>query len=128
MLAKSQKSFNCGDQLLTGKKYFDQGIHCFYYSTLQLMKYKLANLSQGAISYDEQLEKSQNSSSHQYILEKILDQISNREIKNNFRDVFQKLKKFRITADYQLEPMTIDDCLECKNLNERAVGYLRNIH
>lgn len=127
MLAKSTKTYDCGDKLLTGNSYFDQSIHCFYYSIIQLMKYKLAHLSRGAISYDEQAERSKNSSSHQFLLEQILIHIANREKANYFRDVFKALKKFRTEADYGEKLMSKEDCLECKELNERAKNYLRYV-
>lgn len=128
MLAKSQSSFNLGDQLLTKKKYFDHSIHCFYYSTLQLMKHKLANLAKEPISYKEQLQKSQNSSSHQYLLETIILKFSSGKTANKFQDAFKALKKFRLLADYGEKPMKIDDCVESKELNIKANSYLRDIH
>lgn len=128
MDVKARNSYDCGNQLLNNKIYLDQSVHCFYYSLIQLMKYKLANLQKDPINYKKQDEGSNGDSSHNWLMNKIYLQFSNRNLGNDFQDVFIKLKKLRKVADYGTEQITLDECLDCKDLRNKAVSYLGAIH
>lgn len=127
MNQKSMISFNCGVALLNNKTYYSQSVHCFYFSLIQLMKFKLASLKTNAISYSEQSEKSKNESSHRWLSEQIYLNFANKKNGNNFLDVFNRLKSYRVVSDYGERHLTQEECADCRTLRETAAGYLRDI-
>ena len=124
MDVKARNSYDCGNQLLNNKTYLDQSVHCFYYSLIQLMKYKLANLHSNSISYEKQDEDSNGDSSHNWLINQIYLKFDSRKLGNNFQDVCINLKRLRKKADYGSEQITLDECLNSKDLRDKAVSYL----
>lgn len=89
-------------QFLIEKNLYAPSIHCSYYSCLQLLKVVVKEFI--GINYDDQESEilSGNSSSHRYVIDKVLDEI---KIKNRFeyldmRRNITDLKLFRERSDY----------------------------
>ena len=125
---KARNSFDCGVSLLNSKQYYDQSVHCFYFSIIQLMKYKLANLKNNAVDYADQDNRSTGGSSHDWLMTQMFYSFSNRKDGNHFQDVFLQMKRLRKLADYGCEHISLDQCLDCRELREKAENYLRAVH
>ncbi len=103
-------------------------VHCSYYAVFQYMKYIVAHLKIGAISYDDQDEICYGEDSHEIILSKIRDSLANINPKKQ-RDLLESvrcLKRQRVSADYSQEPFSLVDCLEIKQNAESLISKLKS--
>lgn len=103
-------------------------VHCSYYAVFQYMKYVLAHLKHGAISYDDQEDICSGDNSHEVILDKIRDSLGSINPKKQ-RDLLEGvrcLKRQRVSADYTLEPFSLVDCLEIKQNAEGLISKLKS--
>ena len=125
---KSAQSFEAGKALISQHLY-TESVHCFYYSVLQMMKYRLANCKKGSRSYEEQSEipKRDKKSSHEWLFYEVNPKFNGKN-KVNFKEDFTVLKESRVAADYSKRSFTVDESLECQQTAERLLGKLRNIH
>lgn len=103
-------------------------VHCSYYAVFQYMKYILAHLKRGAISYDVQDDICSGDNSHEVILDKIRDSLTgvNPKKQRDLLEGIRCLKKQRVSADYTIEPFTLEDCLEIKQNAEGLISKLKS--
>lgn len=129
MRNKSDASYNLGISLINSQDNYKntQSIHCLYYSVLQMMIYKLANLRYGAVPYSQQEEQSKNSSSHEWLLTKIRNEFKTGQEKAKFSENFRKLKSDRKDADYGERLFTLEDATDCRAKTELLLDSLRRI-
>ncbi len=125
---KSQNSYDAGVKLMSWC-FYTSSVHCFYYSVLQLMKYKLANLSRGALSYQQQEEKVKlySASTHEWLFLEIRNRFGRGINKDNFVNDFQFLKKARLQADYGKRSFNQDQSADCRSVADRLIANLNNI-
>lgn len=124
---KSDRSMRAG-QALISQGYFTQSVHCFYYSVLQMMKYKLAHCSVDRKTYEEQesLIIRNNKSTHDWLFAEIPPRL-NRKSKVVFVEDFRSLKSSRKEADYSDHDFTLEESLDCRHTAERLLSRLRDI-
>lgn len=126
---KSTRSFNAGLSLIANK-FYSQSIHCFYYSVLQMMKFKLATCSINPIDYEGQTDKAKlnNKSTHDWLFHEILYRIPLKgKMKENFIEDFKILKNDRVVADYRKRSFTQDESAGCRLIADRLLANLRNL-
>ena len=104
-------------------------IHCSYYAVFQFMKYLLANLKRGDISYDKQKEICGGADSHDTILSKIRGELPGKNFRKERQLVedIRLLKNVRVSADYTLEPFSVLDCIEIKQEAEAIIKKLQSL-
>ncbi len=124
---KSTISHNAGT-LLFNSEYYTQAVHCFYYSVIQLMKYKLAHCSIGSLDYAQQdlrIEVNK-TSTHDWLLKEILAKLS-RQSKDTFDNTFRILKSDRIKADYYTDAFSKEMSDKCFTNADRLISILKTI-
>lgn len=125
---KSALSLDAGNKLVADKLY-TQSVHCFYYSVLQMMMYRLTQCKDNAISYEKQKEKIRlfNSSSHDWLFSTIRDKLKKKS-RVVFIEDFKDLRNDRVGADYNLRAFSMDESVECRLKAERLLGKLRELN
>lgn len=121
---KSTQTFDAG-QTLVSDGFYTQSIHCFYYSVLQMMKYKLAKCA--FIPYDKQDEKKSlyNKSTHDWLLSEIAPRLKGRN-RVVFSEDFRLLRKFRVDADYYQRVFNQEESADCSLMAQRLLAKLRD--
>jgi hypothetical protein len=107
--------------LLLSADCFDSSVVAFYYAVLQRMMYALNNAEKRPLQYDKQNPLDENI--HFKILTEIKNRLPGKE-EECFDEQFMKLFGYRKKADYSLEPISQDDCLDCRGLYEWLIGKL----
>lgn len=125
MKKKSRLSLRAA-RILTKKGMGTQSIHCMYYSVFQLMKHKLATSINNPISYEEQNTASMRYGSHNSLLDKVTDRISDEQIKTEVRNTFCYLKRIRVLADYNTNILTSNECRDLLKMTEKLRCQLFN--
>lgn len=125
---KSNRTYKAAQKLLDAGL-FTQSIHCWYYTVLQMAKFKLAHCGQKPLSYEQQMQNNSLSrgSSHDWLLFEICNRLSNKRVKNTFEEDFSFLKEDRVSADYRLKDFTQEEAACCKEISERMLANLRYI-
>lgn len=107
-------------------KYYAPSVHCSYYAVFQYMKYMLAHATNSPLTYERQKEnaRAQKGDSHEYILDEIRQRINKRKDATDFTHDVRELKSRRVSADYEMNEITLDESIECK---ERAEGLISKL-
>lgn len=128
MNAKSAHSLEAAKNLIANK-FFTESIHLYYYSVLQMIKYKLAHLQHGSLSYEVQADKISlnKKSTHDWLFDEIKTRITNPRIKTTFHQDFVFLKKERVDADYTARMFSDFDALTCQETAERLLFKIKDI-
>lgn len=126
MKDKAQGNIRVARTLLNEKDscYCNASIHCSYYAVLQYMKYMLAHTNESPITYDEQ-DSSCGNDSHNFILQKVQNRITNPRNARNFAQKVRDLKNIRITADYHIEMVDQESGLDCLQKAETCISNLK---
>ncbi len=117
-------------QQLINSGFYTESIHCWYYSVLQMMKYKLAHCSNNSLSYADQESKNKQSIgySHDWLKFEICNRIPNKRTKNIFEEDFSVLKEERVSADYKQKIFSQLDATSYREISERMLASLRYIN
>lgn len=124
MKNKSQQSLEAAQKLINLREPlgYTSSIHCSYYAVLQYMKYMLAHTQNAPLSYVQQ--DNSNQSSHEYILNEIINRFDSYNESRNFAHLFRFLKRSRIDADYTTKDFTQHESLLCR---ENAVNAIKKL-
>ena len=114
---------------LVANKFFTESVHLYYYSVLQMIKFKLAHLLKNALSYEKQAEKIDlnNASTHDWLFSEIKMQLANPKERTTFHQDFVFLKKERVDADYNERTFDVEEALECQEIAERLLNKIKKI-
>lgn len=129
MLVKSNMSMNAAKLLAESRDsdLWNSSIHCSYYSLLQMMIHLLIDVKQPPLKIED-LTKYPDS--HVYIRDTLGMEIGNGGERESFFDGFDWLKRMRVKADYKVEQIPQDKCLEVRTkadtLRKRAESYFTN--
>ena len=124
MKQKANKSLEAAQSLINTRETYgyNSSVHCSYYTVLQYMKYILAKTDRRPLAYNEQNSSSQ--SSHDFVIEEIVNRIKKSTDGRDFAQQVRRLKKQRVDADYTDRNFTEDESLGCK---ENAVGAISKL-
>lgn len=100
---------------------YDSSAVAFYYAVFQRMMYALDHAEKRPLHYDSQ--NPLNEDIHFKILTEIKNRLPGKE-EEGFEGQFMKLLGYRKKADYSLEPISQDDCLDCRELYDWLIGRL----
>lgn len=107
--------------------YWNSSVHCSYYSLLQMMVHLLIDVRKPPLDI-EALTK--NTDSHINIRDSLGMEIGSRSERERFFDGFDWLKRMRVMADYKVEQIPQDKCLEVRmkayELRKKAESYFTN--
>ncbi len=108
-------------------KYYAPSVHCSYYAVFQYMKYMLAHATNNPLTYERQKENAyaNKSDSHVYILGEIEHRIDKRKDAIEFAIDVRDLKRRRVSADYEINKITLDESLECIKCAEGLIARLK---
>lgn len=115
---KSGESFKATNKLITEGLY-NTSVHCSYYSCVQLMYHtleKYLNMDQTEIKK----ESNESQSSHVWLINKVtqlLKQLTSKKDARNFSDSVHKLRKCRVSADYDKEFVVERDAVDLRQLS-----------
>ena len=128
MDVKSARSFEAGNKLVANKLY-TTSIHCFYYSVLQMMMFKLTKCKDNAMTYEEQKEKIRlfNSSTHDWLFSEIRNKLKKKS-RVVFIEDFKDLRNDRVGADYNLRAFSMIESVGCRQKAENLLAKLREIN
>lgn len=128
MNVKSESSFEAAKNLVI-HKFFTESVHLYYYSVLQMIKFKLANLLKNALSYEKQTEKIDlnNASTHDWLFAEIKMRVANPKDRTTFHQDFVFLKKERVDADYNERTFNVEEALVCQEVAERLLNKIKRI-
>ena len=113
---------SASSQLLINNRHYTASVHCSYYAVFQYMKYMLAHTNNRPVSYSDQIQEG--ADSHENILRLIRDRINDPRKARAFGQEVRDLKKYRVSADYELTEFTDLDGLVCK---EKADGLIAKL-
>lgn len=124
---KSSDNFQAIDLLSSGKLY-SPGIHCAYYSSLQLVIYffyEYTGITEKQANVDM---KSNKTGSHTYYLKELVTQIERSNSKNAiaFYKYFNVFKRKRTESDYYNIEITEENLKEAKKRAEKINEFLIN--
>lgn len=128
MNVKSENSFEAAKNLVI-HEFFTESVHLYYYSVLQMIKFKIAHLLKNAQSYERQAEKIDlnNASTHDWLFSEIKMQVANPKERTTFHQDFVFLKKERVDADYNERTFSAVEALECQEVAERLLNKIKRI-
>lgn len=117
-------------ELLSTAKLYTSGVHCAYYSSLQLIihyfyEYTGINI-ETALS---DISQNRSGGSHVYYANKLTEQLKKLNAKNasKFIVCFNKIKKQRVTADYSLDRKIYERDLELAYTRTKEIRkYLKD--
>lgn len=131
MLNRANNNLEAAKRILSAQdeSYCFASVHCSYYAVLQFMKYLLANLKVDPISYDKQATICSNKGSHEVIIDKIRDHLSDMDFRKmrELIEAIRILKKQRSAADYSNAKFTVEQCLEIKQNAEGLKSKLQSL-
>lgn len=111
--------------LLMKKQHYDSSVVAFYYSVLQRMMFALNGAEIRPIPYERQ--NPLNEDIHYKILIEITNRIAIKREEESFKEQFEDLFSYRKKADYQSEPITQEECVECRMLHEGLMARLNHL-
>jgi len=122
---KSKSNFNAA-KLLVNKQYNAPSVHCYYYSTLQLMKYfLLLKDGKSEIEFDKKAGKAEQGS-HNWIHNEMVMHLfkSDFAAANTLKTDIAKLKRLRIDSDYKNKSMAKKDSQKAEELAVKLLNIL----
>ena len=111
--------------LLMNKQRYDGSVVAFYYSVLQRMMFALNGAETRPVPYERQ--NPLNEDIHYKILTEITNRITIKREEESFKEQFEELFNYRKKADYQSEPITQEECVECRMLHEGLMARLNRL-
>lgn len=126
LLEKSDKNILAAD-LMVDNEYYSSSIHCYYYSTFQLMSHIVFNVFN--VDEDQFGEKIKGKNSHNYLInlfrnDLILGGQDIRVIGNDLRD----LKQLRRDADYTQKDITKSNCSSARHFSVKLNVAIKKIY
>ena len=117
---KSNENFKAANSLMKQKLY-DPMAHCAYYSGFLLAKYVLNEYCD--INYEQQRTESKSKDSHFFVINSLGEWIgkddSRRLMKADCYTYFDKLKRYRKTADYEVDKLSKEKAQDaCKTISQ----------
>jgi len=124
---KSLENFTAID-ILNSSNLYSPGIHCAYYSSLQLLIhyfYEYCNFTEEEVDEEIRIK----GGSHNFYLSKFVDEIRKLNAVNasKFYSYFSSFKRKRNEADYKNIEITPDNLMEAKKKAEKIRKFLNNI-
>lgn len=113
--------YNAGLEMLSHKMY-GQSVICFYFSVLQQMMYSLKISADRPIEYEKQ--NPLNESVHERIPTDIIQRVKMPREANSIKELFGEVLELRKKADYSPSPITLEECLECREKCESLKSKL----
>lgn len=111
---------------LTTQKYPNESVHCSYYAVFQYMVYFLDAVKTNPIKYAKQKEMTRDKDSHEIILTEIGNRMNApKSEEKRFKEKVRLLKSMRVQADYELEPITLENSLAYKQIAEGLIAQLK---
>ncbi len=119
-------------EMLIENDYFSASVHNSYYSVVQLILYIFhSNFKMSDKDMDKESRKSKKGF-HNWLKNHLIDDLklkkkTGREIRS-FSNDFEKLKKFRVDADYKNILLTLSRAQEAYNLSIKLRSILQNYY
>jgi len=100
---------------------YDSSAVAFYYAVFQRMMYALDHAEKRPLHFDSQ--NPLNEDIHFKILSEIQNRLPGKE-SELYAEQFMKLFNYRKKADYQMDSISLDDCLICRDLYDWLIGKM----
>lgn len=126
LLEKSEKNLLAAD-LLVDSEYYSSSIHCYYYSTFQLMLHVVFNIFN--IDAKDLNKKTKGKDSHIYLINYLRsDLIQGGQDYRDFSNNFRNLKNLRREADYTQNIITKNKASSARHYSFKLNEAIKKNH